>query len=276
MGEGDSRFGREDRLSSAANEAQRHSTVLLMRASTRDKAILAGLYLSKFDTAGLRMLGLNSFLEAFNVIGFALGASPASIKNYRDEFDPLFPNNRQGWHKRTMRAHCKAVLDDHGSLQIDAFSRLIKSVIYKDRDIGLLVDDADQASGESTSFAKRLITGQAAENYFSLHYREISLFDGFSLEDTTMHGCGFDFRLTSPGTFYAVEVKGIQESSGSISMTAKEYSVASILRDRYFLMVVKNFRETPCHQLFRDPVGSNLNFVKKEQTVVQVNWAAKV
>ena len=54
--------------------------------SAREKLILAGLYLSKYDAAGLMKLGFDSFQEAFNVIGFALGAKPASIKNYRDEF----------------------------------------------------------------------------------------------------------------------------------------------------------------------------------------------
>ncbi len=54
--------------------------------TTRDKLILAGLYLSKFDAAGLQRLGFESFMEAFNVIGYALGGKPARIKNYRDEF----------------------------------------------------------------------------------------------------------------------------------------------------------------------------------------------
>ena len=61
------------------------------RIATREKLILAGLFLSKFDTLGLAMLGFEGFTEAFNVIGFALGGKPASIKNYRDEFDPLEP-----------------------------------------------------------------------------------------------------------------------------------------------------------------------------------------
>lgn len=41
----------------------------------REKLILAGLFLSKFDKIGLRLLGLETFTEAFNVIGFALGGS---------------------------------------------------------------------------------------------------------------------------------------------------------------------------------------------------------
>ncbi len=40
---------------------------------TREKLILTGLYLSKYDLMGLRKLGFESFVEAFNVIGYALG-----------------------------------------------------------------------------------------------------------------------------------------------------------------------------------------------------------
>ena len=76
------------------------------KIATRQKLILSGLYLSKYDSQGLKSLGLDSFAEAFNVIGYALGARPASIKNYRDEFDPLFPNQRKGWHKRATRDYC--------------------------------------------------------------------------------------------------------------------------------------------------------------------------
>jgi hypothetical protein len=68
--------------------------------SARERLILAGLYLSKYDSLALQQLGFESFVEAFNVIGYAMGSRPAAIKNYRDEFDPLFPNRRKGWHKR--------------------------------------------------------------------------------------------------------------------------------------------------------------------------------
>jgi hypothetical protein len=39
----------------------------------REKPVLTGLYLSKYDAAGLKKLGFESFVEAFNVIGYALG-----------------------------------------------------------------------------------------------------------------------------------------------------------------------------------------------------------
>src|SRR2546428_5348069 len=93
----------------------------------REKLILTGLYLSKYDSAGVKKLGFESFVEAFNVIGYALGEKSASIKNYRDEFDPLFPNKRMGWHKRPTRQYCLEVFDDYKSLDIQTFTALVKS-----------------------------------------------------------------------------------------------------------------------------------------------------
>lgn len=244
--------------------------------SLREKPILAGLYLSKFDTEGLRRLGFESFLESFNVIGSALGVRPASIKNYRDEFDPLFPNERSGWHKRPTRDYCKTVYDIFGGLNLEEFTKLLKGIIYKGHDLDLLMEDVERRRGEDRSFAKRLITGQAAEQYFKSKYKEISLFKDFELEDTTKLGCGFDFRLFSSATFYGVEVKGLSESTGSIALTSKEHSVASMMGKRFFLFVVKNFKENPFHELYQDPLNGKLVFYRVEQRTVQITWTTKL
>ena len=101
----------------------------------RDKSILVGLYLSKFSQNGLVELGFESFQEAFNVLGFSLGVKPASIKNYRDEFDPLFPNERKGWHKRNTRDYCKVIFDEFGNLKFKSFTELIKSFYIENFEI---------------------------------------------------------------------------------------------------------------------------------------------
>jgi len=242
----------------------------------RDKSILAGLYLSKFDVEGLRCLGFQSYAEAFNVVGSALGVRPASLKNYRDEFDPLFPNQRKGWHKRPIRGYCKAVYDSFGSLNLEEFTALLKRIVYKERDLDVLVEEVERTQGEDRSFAKRLMTGQAAEQYFRSVYRQISLFKGFEVEDTTRLGCGFDFKLFSPNGFYGVEVKGLSEQTGSIALTSKEHAVASILTSRFFLFVVKNFKESPFHELYQDPLNGKLVFNRVEQETIQVSWRTKL
>jgi hypothetical protein len=132
----------------------------------RERLIIAGLYLSKYDSVGLKMLGFESFIEAFNVIGYALGAQPASIKNYRDEFDPLFPNRRKGWHKRPTRDYCLKALERYKDLDLETFAALIKSLVGYDENLWSEAVTEEKQDELASRFAKRLITGLAAEHYF--------------------------------------------------------------------------------------------------------------
>jgi hypothetical protein len=240
------------------------------KISRTDKAILMGLYLSRFDEAGLKRLGFDTFTEAFNVLGLAVDAPRGSIKNYRDEFDPLFPNRRKGWHKRPRRENCLKVLEEYGELDFELFTRLVEAFAGD-------VADADEPQGQS-QFANRLITGKAAERYFEMVHREVPEFQGCLLEDTTLLGCGYDFRLssTSSDEFLAIEVKGLKGKTGGISLTPREYAAAEMLRHRFFLFVVKNFEETPFHEIFCDPLTLGLNFRRVERTVVQTSWLVNI
>jgi hypothetical protein len=248
------------------------------RIATREKLILAGLYLSKYDSLGLRKLGFKGFKEAFNVIGYALGSQPASIKNYRDEFDPLFPNRRKGWHKRPMREYCRKVLEEYKALDLETFTGLVRSFVgYDENAWSEIQADEEQGEGES-NFAKRLITGLAAEEYFVSVQPGLPEFGGYLLENTTRLGCGYDFRLRTDAQedFLVVEVKGLRERTGSLSLTPKEHAVATALRDRFFLFVVKNFHETPFHEIYRNPLSGVLQFRKSKRTTVHVSWLASV
>ena len=42
--------------------------------ATREKLILTGIYLSKYESLGLKRLGFQTFAEAYNVVGYALGS----------------------------------------------------------------------------------------------------------------------------------------------------------------------------------------------------------
>ncbi len=55
-------------------------------------------------------------------------------------------------------------------------------------------------------------------------------------------------------------------------MTRKEYETAAILKDRFYLFVVRNFRDKPTHDIFRDPLSSRLQFRRVEQVIVQTSW----
>lgn len=249
----------------------------MKKLSLREKSILAGLYLSKFDFEGLKFLGFDNFTEAFNVIGLALGVKPASVKNYRDEFDPLFPNERQGWHKREIRPYCKDIYDSFKALDIANFSNLLKEIIYENHELDVLMEQIAKKKDKESSFAKRLITGQAAEHYFKENYIKIDAFKNYQIEDTTKHGCGFDFKLYAPNLeFLGIEVKGLNNSSVGVALTNKEYSVAQMLGGRYFLFIVKNFKEVPFHDYFQNPLNSKLKFNRVETTITQVSWNTAV
>lgn len=248
----------------------------------RDRQILCGLFLSKFDQEGLTYLGFDGFTEAFNTLGYSLHARPASIKNYRDELDPYFPNTRKGWHKRPLREHCERVLDAYRSADIAQLGELIKGFLMPVREVEsipeikrvLNIHDAEASS----SFARRLITGKAAEQYFAVNYSRIAEFSGLTLTNTTGWGCGFDFKLAhqSGESFCAVEVKGLRTRFGQIRLTELEHDMADALRSRYYLVLVRNFSEKPFHTVINNPADCDIQFTKVERREVRRTWTANI
>lgn len=241
----------------------------------REKQILAGLFLSQFDKTGLTALGFSSSSEAFNAIGYALGAQPASIKNYRDEFDPIYSEKRKGWHKRSIRAYCRSVSEKHENLSLEQFAALLKVLIYGGGDLDLFAEQIEQESDSTSSFAKRLVTGQAAERYFEAVQAELPVLADYSIQNVTQAGCGFDYKLTRgpKDDFLAVEVKGLSENFGTVTLTEKEHRVAGFLADRFFLFVARNFRERPTYNLFRNPLRGDLSFTRRETRITQISWS---
>jgi hypothetical protein len=241
----------------------------------RDKAVITGLYLSKFSEIALKELGFNSFQEAFNVLGFSLGSNPASIKNYRDEFDPLFPNNRKGWHKRAIRDYCKHFYNEFVNVSFNEFSILIKSFLIDNYELEEFISKVERKDF-SESIAKRLLTGKAAEEYFKKEYSKIQEFNLFNLTDTTNLACGFDYRLSFDSDFYCVEVKGLNEMKGSIQFTEKEYNVAQYMKSNYCLFIVKNFKENPIHDVLFDPLNSQLIFKEFKREIIQTTYSTVI
>ena len=86
----------------------------------------------------------------------------------------------------------------------------------------------------------------------------------------------FRLRKETEKDFLAVEVKGLKEKSGSLSLTPKEHDVATALTNRFFLFVVKNFREVPFHEIYPNPLAGQLRFTKKERLTVNISWLASV
>ena len=143
-------------------------------------------------------------------------------------------------------------------LASSTFTALVKSFAGYDENAWSEVDSKAKTGDSESSFAKRLVTGLAAEHYFESARSSLAEFRDCSIENTTRLGCGYDFRLcpTVRGDFLAVEVKGMNERTGNLSLTPKEYEVASDLSNRFFLFVVKNFRESPFHEIYQNPLAT--------------------
>ena len=248
----------------------------------RDRQIVCGLFLSKFDREGLDYLGFATFSEAFNALGYGLQARPASIKNYRDELDPFFPNERKGWHRRPLREHCRSIIDEYRETDIARLGELIKGFLLPVEEVEsmpevrrvLSIHDADGTS----SFAKRLITGRAAEHYFATNFAKMPEFSGFGAINTTGWGCGFDFKLTNSKdeTYRAVEVKGLRTRCGQVQMTELEHDVADALLDAYYLVVVRDFAERPFHTIMKNPARNSPLLTRVERCEVRVSWSLNV
>lgn len=245
-----------------------------MNLPLRDKAIICGLFLAKFDREGLQRLGFSSFNEAFNVLGLAVGTKPASIKNYRDELDAVFPNSRRGWHQRPLRSHCAKIYDEYHRSDIDD----LLSIVAHLAGISFEEEHSHVEGLGSPAHAKRLLTGRAAESHFVAHFRREPAFTGGHPVDVTHTGCGFDFRLKflDLSRYFAIEVKGLSGLSGQLTLTEKEFAVANELRERYFLYVVKNLGFSPSALTIRDPIALNLIFKKHERKVTQVSWTTTI
>jgi hypothetical protein len=245
-------------------------SIINKKLNRRDKAILIGLYLSKFDKDGLDALGFDSFSQAFNALGYSVGSKPASIKNYRDEFDPFFTNPRMGWHKRPIRDYCKEIMKKNSKISFSNFTEIIASFLLTNYEVDKQISDKDW----SKSIAKRLITGKAAEEYFKSNYKNIPDFKESKLTDSTNMACGFDFKLIFKNNCYYIEVKGLNTNSGNILMTEKEYLVAQNIGVNYCLFIVLDFASKPYHKFYFNPISSSLAFSKIERQIVQINYTA--
>ena len=195
---------------------------------------------------------------------------------FKSAVQALFPNPRAGRHQRTTRAYCAKVLKEYESLDSQTFSALIKSFVGFDEDASNELPA--EGDGSDSAFARRLITGLAAERYFESIQPGLSEFNNYVVENTTRLGCGYDFRLQSKtdDPFLAIEVKGLIDKRGNLSLTPKEHHVATTLADRFYLFVVKNFRESPFHEIYRNPLASPLSFERKERVITQVSWLTSV
>ncbi len=241
-----------------------------------------GLYVSynlaRFNEIAYQNLGFGNQKETHKKIGDLLSVKPQTVQNWRDEFDPLF-GHLADWYQRPMspsRAKVAQVLEHLDELQIRGIVKDILSEKMNDEsdEVELLLAIAsDKTNNKSKrNFILRTPTGKAAEEYFQKYYFENKKPIVGNLIDYRDWGVGYDFRIETLTEKYFVEVKGMSELTGGVLLTDKEWTVAQMEEENYFLCIISNLNEKPELKFIQNP-AHKLNPKKNIYTSIRINWS---
>lgn len=91
--------------------------------------MISGYCLSRCDERAYQSLGFESKTATHVELARAFGTKPASVRNWRDEFDPVHDNPRRGWDKREMAPSRVRVVEALGNVSDDELLRLLSAAI---------------------------------------------------------------------------------------------------------------------------------------------------
>lgn len=235
-------------------------------------------YLARFDKVALHNLGYKNWESAFVDISNKLGVKKHSVRNWRDEFDPLF-GFRAGWYQRPMSPSRINVALAFENLEESEIRAIIEDILTGEirnnlENLNHLLAIASEKSDEQrkSTFILRGPTGRKAEQVFIEYHSINSLPMAGELIDTRDLGCGYDFEINSSNKRYFIEVKGLASNQGGILFTNKEWEIAKNERENYIVCLISNINNTPNITFINDPF-SKLNPKKNIIQTVQVQWS---
>lgn len=242
-------------------------------------ALIAAYYLSKYDQVGYKNLNFLSRTDAVKQIGKLLGVNPNSVKNMRDEFDPIHDNPRVGWYQRPLRPSRVKVVELFQDLAEEELRDIVLEILTNPEfvssdecaDVITPISRRENKRKGKAVFIIRGPTGRKAEEAFIKYHGTTQEPVPGILFDRRDHGCGYDFEIKNPKGQIQVEVKGLDGNSGGVVFTSKEWNTASKNGNSYFLAIARNVAQSPTFQFIRNPANT-LKPKKNIFTTVQVNW----
>lgn len=238
------------------------------------EAIIVAYAMSRLNDVFLSRFGFKSWRSAFAGTGSALGVPAASMKNLRDEFDPLH-GYRKGWHQRPVRPNRQRVLSEFCEVSDDALLEVVNRLLARDQQAAAEIVGPLAFSKERVeNVAERLRTGRLAEEYFLANSRDICGVPARSIRDCRLDAGGFDFAVVDEPRL-AIEVKGLRSHSGGILFTDLEWRTARSRSSDYWLVVVGDVTGTPQARMWRDP-SRQLEVRSSLRRSTTVSWQANV
>jgi len=245
------------------------------RTLIETEAIVVAYAMSRLDKEFLRNFELPSWRAAFLTIGRKFGIPSASIKNLRDEFDPVHSNPRQGWHKRPLRPNRQRVLGEFCDASDQALFEIVGRILRGDREVTECISVPLARRRERVeNVAERLRTGRLAEEYFLAHAHEIRGISAAKIVDVRGHACGYDFSLSNRPEL-AIEVKGLKTAKGDILFTDFEWKEATRRQAMYWLVVVGSLLRNPRQRVIENPTASLRGQIVL-RTATAISWRASV
>lgn len=238
-------------------------------------ALIVGYAMSRLDKTYLEARGIKNWKAAFADAGKLLDVAPASIKNLRDEFDPVHGNARRGWVDRPMRPNRQRVMGELCDVSDAALLEMIDRILARDPDaVQEVVTPLSKPAERMHNVAERLRTGRLAEEFFLAYSQSIASIAPSLILDHRSLARGYDFGIRERDEI-AIEVKGLKQKRGGIAFTDREWSEAKVRRGDFWLVVVGNIESNPIARLIPDPADA-LHAECRYQTTIAASWRATV
>jgi hypothetical protein len=197
------------------------------------------------------------------------------MKNLRDEFDPIHPNARRGWHKRPLRLNRQRVLGEFCDTSDEAVLEIVSRLLAGDKEVEDQVTKPMAVARDPVqNVAERLRTGRLAEEFFLENSERICGVAAKLLLDCRDQACGFDFGVEGQNRL-AIEIKGLKALRGAVLFTDSEWNQANRRAADYWLVVVGGIGRQPRGKLITDPV-STLTAISSIRRTSVVSWTANV
>jgi len=239
------------------------------------EAIVIGYAMSRLDRDYLAIRQCSTWEQAFTEAADALSDPPATFKNLRDEFDPIHPNIRSGWHQRNLRQSRQRVLDELKDVTDDALMELVDRILKREEDVvAEAIDSLAVVTKVAQNVAERLLTGRRAEQYFLQESLPLVHVPPQSILDCRQLACGFDFGVQGRPE-WAIEVKGMKQPKGQILFTDREWLEAKIRQDNYWVVVVGNLIAEPVARIIKNP-HSHLTVRSTYRQSIAVEWHSTI